>query len=225
MSELVKEFWIVTHYDECLHNCNDGGWGVMFGKNKCNCPIGKPYIEKHSFMSFNLFEAYGIPYNPDGMPRNKALEILNAWNNHAARDGVEGHSHWQDEKGKLIKVTTQYPARWVHFLDEPQWLLDANKEHHRKFSAEYESNKEREKEEIAKRGLAMQWIYHDKIESFIVPLEICVRAPHYADQIPKDSPTEHFDKQHGWGEETWICPDCKQRFTLAENWKEWKRQN
>ncbi|SRR6266403_220319 len=218
MSELVKEFWMVNHYDECLHGCNTRWWT----SNECKCPIGKPFIEKHSFIKRHLFEAYGIPYNPDGIPREKALEILNEWNGSAARAGVEGYSYhgYNSETKTYTKVTKQYPTRWVHFLDSPKWMRDAKEEHDRKFNIKWEANKKREEEELKIYGLSMRWFYHEVLESFIVPLEICPYAPHYADEIPKDAETEH---EWEWGDEFWVCPECKNKFTLINGWKEWKR--
>jgi hypothetical protein len=46
----------------------------------------------------------------------------------------------------------------------------------------------------------------------------CSRAPHYADDIPKDDPTE----KTGAGE-VWMCPECNREFILVEDWRTWKR--
>lgn len=221
MSELVKEFWMVYHYDRCLHGCNDRWWN---SSNECKCPIGKPYAEKHSIIKRSLFEAYGIPYNPDGMPREKVLEILNEWTGNAARAGIYGERYGRsDETGKITQVIEQYPARWIYFLDPPQWLLDANELYHKKFEIKWDANKTRMEQDFEKFGLSIKWIYHDKLESFIVPLDVCFKGIHYADEVPKDSPVE--TEFNGWGSQTWVCPDCKNEFVLVDNWQSWKRKS
>lgn len=222
MSELIKEIYQYYHYDKCLHGC-DRGW-AGWKEGGCTCPIGKPHIAKTSVVERSLFEAYGVPYNPDGMPREKVLEIINEWNNHGAHESVKGYTYGQSKAPdyKIETITEQYPIRWVYFIDSPQWLKDAQKEHHDKFTVRYEANKVRETEELKLYGTAMDWIYHEQLEDFIVPIDLCPKGPHYADQIPKDAPTEH--EAGGWGDEIWICPNCNQQFKLTSGWKNWKRR-
>lgn len=217
MSELIKEIWVYHHYDKCLHG-HDIGWSTK----KCNCPIGKPFIEKTSLIKRHLFEAYGIDYNPNGMPREKVLEIINDWNSSGARASVSGSLMFVS-KGpdhKIEKVTEQYPVRWVYFIDQPKWLLEAQDKHHHDFSIKYEANKDREEKEIQQYGTAMAWFYHKELESFIVPVDMCPKSPHYADKIPPDALIERED----WDSDHWVCPACNQRFVLAKDWKKWNRK-
>ena len=191
--------------------------------NECKCPIGKPFTEKHSLIKRHLFEAYGIPYNPNGMPSDKVLEILNAWNRSSALAGVEGRSYGKtDENGKFVKVTEQYPTRWVYFLDPPQWMKDAQAEHRRKFNIKWETNHAREKQDLQKYGMSLEWIYHQQLEGFILPLDICSRSPHYVDELPKDTEVEF---KFEWDHPHWTCPECKNVFRLVDNWKTWVRED
>jgi hypothetical protein len=226
-SELIKEIWVVTHYDECLHGCDmDMGLAIAFGaESKCKCPIGKPFIEKESIVKRCLFESYGIPYNPEGMPRDKVLEILNEWNGKGASAGVKGHRYSKTDplnSKKFVEVVTQYPSRWIYFIDPPSWMKTAKDENQEKFSVQYQENEAREKKELAVYGVSMKWFYHEELEDFIVPFEICSKTPHYADDISKDARVEH---EYVWmGDITWTCLECKNDFVLVKNWKEWKRE-